>query len=219
MDLPEKLTNVRRATRLLAAYNRRLISILSLVNQALESTPKLGICFVRWDPIHHKAIGQQRTAIFGRWGWDYVPLSYSWFQWSTDGEDRPKQAGAVFVAVQHDIDAYQKPVDGTEPDPTTFGPEEAQVSRLRVWITALVSGSSGDTWSRIDEVIEGAFDDAQQWDAARWEVPTAALSATPAGSVIRYVGWEVQMDTIASEHDVDTLLLTPLRQHLADIMK
>jgi hypothetical protein len=220
MDLPVKLVNVRRATWLLAAYNRRLMSILTLVNQAAVQAPKVGLKFLRWDPAHNRAIGNQTTSPFGRWGWDYLPLSYSIFRWTTKGEPAPDGPGSMFLGLGHWMDsAYGRTPDPAEPDPSTFGSAEDQRTIITVWLLAVTSGTTTDTWDAIRGVVKTAFEPHERTDGVVKDVPIGSLPGAGAGTVIRYVGWEVAVEEIASEQHVDTLILEPLRKNLIAIFQ
>jgi hypothetical protein len=217
MDLPEKLTNVRRATRLLAAYYRRVMSVLTLINQANEAIPVVALKFTRWDPAHTDPIGKQTTSPFGRWGWDFLPLSYSTFRWSTEGALTPVRPGSAFVGIWHEVDDGYTSSGADEPDPTTFGAAEAQRTRLYVWILALKSGTTTDTWDAIGKVAENAFNAAEQSDGAVRDVPIGSVGGTMPGTVIRYLGWEVPIEAIGTEQDVEVLILQRLRQAIAAV--
>ena len=119
MDLSEQHVNVRKATRVLAGYYRRLLHVLASVERTLEEASSLRLSFLRWDGIHHENVGRQTTDPVSRWGWDFLPLSWAWFRWTTDGKPHPIGPGSAIVAVQHEVDSGYRQ-DGTEPDPMAF---------------------------------------------------------------------------------------------------
>jgi hypothetical protein len=220
MDLNEKIVNVRRATRLLASYNRRLMSILTLVNQTTESADKVALKFQMSAPFYHRPMGKQTTSPIGRWGWDYLPLSYAWFRWSTNGKAVPDGPHPVAVTLLHNVDdGYVTSDDQDEPDPSTFGPAEDHRTMIYVTIVAVTSGSSTDSWPSIGQVIVDRFAGHEQLDGVVKDVPTSSLPGTAAGAVVRYVGWEIPVESVASEQDVETLILEPLRKYLIAIFQ
>jgi len=221
MDLTTKLINVRRATRLLAAYNRRLLGLLSMVDGTLSNTSKLRLKHNRWEPVYHRKIGRQTTAPFGRWGWDYLPLSWMWMRWTTDGKDTPVRKQSTVVSVQHVADtgysAAHEKADG-EPTPEDFVPVDQTKTELWIWVIAVL-GRSEDRWNTIEEHTEEMLEWEQQLNHQIHTVSVDALESTPAGTELRYVGWKVDVSALETEDDVDTHVLAPIRQALTDIYK
>lgn len=213
MDLPEKLTNVRRATRLLAAYHRRLLAIGAAVDAATRALGDGRTRFVEWRPTHHRPIGNQTSSPFDRWGWDFVPLMDAWFWWTTDGRRSPVGPGSLSVMLWHQGDSgYRR--GGGEPDPVGFDPAEQSTTTLSVHVFALAAGPCGADWDAIDKKF--GSDDVS---GAVRECAPAGLDGTGPGTVIRYVGWRVSVADLATETDVEVRLLKPLRDHLAALMQ
>jgi len=217
MELPAKLANVRRATRLLAAYNRRLIGLLSMVDGSLNSLSKLRMKHYRWDPVYHRAIGRQTTPIFSRWGWDYGPLSWMWMRWTTDGKDTPNRKQSTMVAVQHMVDTGYTRGEG-EPSPNDFADADETRTELWVWVIA-VAGKTSDTWDVIRNHIDETLGEEKHFDNVMHQVGTDELEGTPAGTELRYIGWKIDISALATEADVEREVLAPLRQALTDIFK
>lgn len=219
MELNEKLIHVRQGTRLLAAYYRRIVDILGLVQATLDGKTKLGLRFRRWEPWHTESIGKQTVSPVGRWGWDFVPLADAWFVWSTDKRDTPVGAGSVAVQVDHVTDTgFAVPEDETEPDPSTFRPSSECSTVLRIYVYALVRGACADSWDRIYHVNQDADDARDLHDGRVHVVPTDALAGASADALIRYVGWEVSLADLATEKDVEDRVTRVLEGHLDTIV-
>jgi len=219
VDLNEKMQNVRRASRLLAAYYRRVMTILGMVERTLEEKKKLRLKLHYWSSAEHRDIGRQSTNPVGRWGWDFLVLQNTWFRWSTDGKSRPGKAGSVQVYLRHVTDdAYQKPDDGTEPDPATFAPVDQAQSWIYLYACALVRGSCSDSWDRCDEVFQGTANDADDWSGNIVVVQSDGLENASADILVHYIGWRVPMTDLQTEDDVDSKLLQPLREALDKIV-
>ena len=115
MDLSEKMVNVRRATRLLASYYRRLIDIMAMVEGVLVEQPKLNLTFRRWGSTYHHNIGYQTKSPVGRWGWDFLPLQDAWFDYTSGGQRVPDGKGNLYVCLQHITDSvYEKNEDESD---------------------------------------------------------------------------------------------------------
>lgn len=215
MDVTEKLLNVRRATRLLASYYRRVVDIVTLVDRTLESQARFRTKFLRWDAHHHRHIGQQTTSVVGRWGWDFLPVQDATFQWTTDGSKFPAGPGSVFVNIWHQSDdGYAKREDEGEPVPTDFAPVEETETRLYVFLYAVASGDSNDRWSTIERVASEAVDESDWWNQSLHRIPTDALDGADPGTQIRYMGWRIPMSALETQDAVEQQLLAPLRQAL-----
>jgi hypothetical protein len=216
VDLNEKLLNVRYATRLLASYYRRLMTVLGVVDRELVTASHARLRFVRWDPTHHEAIGKQTAAPFGRWGWDFLPLMDASFCWSTDGRTAPTGPGSAAVFVWHQSDTGYASGEG-EPDPTAFLPAEEADTELMVYAYALVSGGCAAPWSAIDERFDAEHDMGFDFGEPR-AVPTDGLTGVEPGTVVRYVGWSVRLADLGSEADVEARVLAPLRERLERLL-
>lgn len=71
-ELNNALADVRRAYRLVHAYQRRVSDLMTQVDQTLSAT---GLSFVQWRPLFNKASPRTSTPFFsgGRWAWDMLP--------------------------------------------------------------------------------------------------------------------------------------------------
>ena len=219
MELKEKMQNVRRASRLLAAYYRRVMTILGKVERTAEEKKKLRLKLNYWSSTHHSNIGNQSKNPVGRWGWDFLVLQDVWFRWTTDGKGNPSKAGSVVLYFQHVTDdAYEKPDDGTEPDPSAFASADSAESWVQVYAYALVRGACSSSWQDIDALFEDVADEESEWSGDIVGMPTDGLESPSADILIQYVGWRVPMTDLATEDDVEALILQPLREALDRIV-
>lgn len=171
-DLNERLLNVRRATRLLASYYRRVLDIAKLLETALVDHDGT-IAWLGWSAAHYKNVGQKRVNITQRWAWDQLPFAFSYLEWSTEGGSSPANSGDVFVALQSVTDSgFSKPGGGAEPDPVDFEPAESASTYLQVCVIGLANGaceaSWDDIWNQVaDEVHDKTRIDPQdEWAAS-----------------------------------------------------
>lgn len=215
MDLSEKMLNVRRATRLLASYYRRVMTILGMVERTLEQQKKLKLKFHRWSSIHHRDMGKQSTNPLGRWGWDFLPLQDAYFMWTTGGGVQPLKTGSVVVFVQHESDdGYEKPDDGTEPDPSEFKAAEKAESWFYVYAYGLARGKCANSWWEVAEVGDEAVADDEDWSGNVCVFEADALDGLSVDGVLQYWGLKVPMSELALEADVEVKIIAPLVEAL-----
>jgi len=219
MDVNEKLVNVRRATRLLASYYRRVVDIITLLDSTLESQARFKLKFLRWDATHHRHIGQQTTSVLGRWGWDFLPIQDATFQWTTGGKKSPTGPGSVYVGMWHQTDdAYESRDDETEPVAHEFRPAAESKTLIHVYVFGVVQGDTPDRWHAVESLGWRSLADSECWDHQLHEVPVDALDEADPGTQIRYLGWRIPMAELETEDDVEARILAPLRTALDQIV-
>lgn len=213
MDLNEKLVNVRRAVRLLAGYHARLLDLLQMAHGELEAVPGARMRFERWEPVHHAHVDRSTKNPLGRWGWDFVPLQNTYFQWTTDGAERPVPGRNLAVVIQHLADTGYTPGPGHRgPDPATFREAAECDTVLQIIAYGLVRGTFSGTWLELDDALVKVAPESQLWDGEVHMYRQADLAPLAADAVLRNVGWEVSLRELATEQEVVDRLLEPLRR-------
>ncbi len=126
LDLKAALTDVRRAFRLIYAYQRRVSDILAEVSAALDAN---GLKFFEWSPHLFGPPARSGTEFFraDRWAWDMMPGYSPRCEWRSE---------AVAVSVRRVVlvvraDSGFRTQYG-EPDPQDFVSVEDATSDLRV---------------------------------------------------------------------------------------
>lgn len=223
MDLTEKLANVRRAGRLVAAYNRRVMSILGIVERTLEQQPQLGLAFNKWSSTHFNNIGKQTTAVVGRWGWDFLNLYDAWFRWTRDGKTERVVGGAkersVSARIRHIMDDGFARGDGTEPDPRDFVDADQAGSWLEIELLCVLRGTSDDTWDQLEAARATALDAGEErWSGDVVTVPIDGVSNPSAEFAMQHVGWRVPMSDVDSAESVAEQVETRLSNALERIV-
>lgn len=160
-DIHELLVGVRRAQRLLAAYNRRLLDMAKLLHRAVAEEHD-GLEFRQYWPANYAAPGKAgeksgRWDPTQHWAWDGFPMAFVHLEWATRKNPRK---GAFNLGLKHDIDSgFHKRGIG-EPDPSSFPPAEECASKLSVWVIAVQDRTPGqedwdDLYDGIPEVQSG----------------------------------------------------------------
>ncbi len=218
MDIHEKLINVRRANRLLAAYYRRVMTILRMVDRTLEEQRKPTMKFHYWSATHHRDIGRQSTNPIGRWGWDFLTLEDAWFLWTPHGKPTPTATGDLAVFFQHVTDdGYAKVGDSTEPDPTAFRPAEECETFIRIWLYGVARGTCDNYWHRMDENIEASIDDETFFNGMVHQIERSLLKNPSGDALAQCMGWRVSMADLETEDAVQAKIIEPLRAALDTI--
>jgi hypothetical protein len=207
MELIEKLTNVRRAARLIAAYNRRVMTILGTIERQLQQQQQLGLAFNKWSSTHFSNIGKQTTAVVGRWGWDFINLYDAWFRWTRDGRTDPvvsrsKTRLPVAVRVRHIMDDGYSPTDGTEPDPRSFEDAEKSGSWFEIELLCIRRGSSDDGWDKLEAARDAALSEDVRWSGEVVAVSVDDVSNASTDFAIQHIGWRVSMAELDSAESV-----------------
>ena len=139
--------NIRKAHRYVVAYQKRMLDALSQVDAGLTD---LGFTFRKWGCIHHSVPCRPGTRPFGNyWTWDFVPFHAAVFEWGYFTDDE-KQAGNVFVFVEHVADtAFETHMesDRGEPDPLKFADGEGETLFRAHWVK-LLQRASDEEWRK-----------------------------------------------------------------------
>ena len=130
-DLTPAMENVRRAYRVVAAYQRRTFSTIKLIEAKF---PEVG--FYYWTPRLYKQPPQRASSPVDRWGWDGLPFydfSILYTERELDDGYRPLRGRWMLdVHVQSDS-GYDDETSG-EPNGETF--DAAEDSETNLSLTA-----------------------------------------------------------------------------------
>lgn len=168
LDLPAALEDVRRAYRLVYAYQRRIQDLLTVIDRHLT---KAGLPFVQWAPLFFRAPVRSRKKFFERkWAWDLLPAYAFWCAWETP-KDSKALSRRVALSVVADTGFPEGPA--SEPDPDRF-PGAAE-SRSQLQLSLFSSDAARIDWDHAwplfaglgDEVLYGAQDRFVEFKGAR----------------------------------------------------
>ena len=159
LDLAAALTDVRRAYRLIYAYQRRVSDLLQEVSSTLGAR---GLEFYWWEANLFGGVGRGGTPFFaaGRWAWDMLPGYAPHCDWrSAAGPDQRR----VVVVIRADTGFLAKQ---GEPDPATFAQVEASRSELQIFLCRATGGTLApdaynawdQTWADAWETVKGLGD-------------------------------------------------------------
>ncbi len=214
MTIDELLLNVRRAIRLLATYNKRVLDIVRLVERMLEAEPDGRFKF-RWLDPASDAPGKRSTNPLGYDEWAFLPFADVSFEWSTDKKNTPEEPGSVNVFVRFVADsAYMESDDG---DPAEFPAAEECESRLEIRVLGLARGSCQESWDALFDAADegGGFEQ-------RMGNPVEALALgdldTSDDALVYLKDWRVPLALLTSEEAVEEQILNPLRTALREVV-
>lgn len=193
-ELARTLADVRRASRLLVAYQRRMNEVFYRVHLALQAR---GLEHRWWGSDRHRTPARSHVLQFapGKWAWDMFPGLSLAAEWSTGGP----AVRRVYLALDTDT-GFEKPASGGEPDPTCFSlaPDDAR-TRLRAGL--YTADRADPPWVQIrvhalEHRWHRAVDQEIDWDWQGWR------------GTYRYL--EVPAEALVSGDAVDRLLVQPL---------
>lgn len=144
-DLAGALTDVRRAWRLVYAYQRRLNDLLAVVDARLVAR-KFG--FEGWRPTWYSPPPRTGTPFFraGTWAWDMLPGYRCYVEWTR----ATGSGGTQRVVIDASADSGFRKAGG-EPDPGEFAPVEESESVLWIglWTATTRTPDWGAAWTAI----------------------------------------------------------------------
>ena len=197
LDLPAALTDVRRAYRLVHAYQRRMLDLLQKVDEILAEG---GLEFVRWDPLSYARPCRSGTPVFrrGQWAWDLLPGYRFHCQWEAGPTDI---TGSRKVSVQPVADTgFEK--SGREPEPGEFrGVDDCGTQMwIGLWATDSDEPKWGSAWTAAQEVVT-------PHDGEAHDVEVEGVSYT-------YQYLHVDVASLTDPEATEGMLFTPLREWL-----
>lgn len=136
-DLSGALVEVRKAYRLIHAYQRRLWDLLSAIDDTVSSSLE----FKRWRPTHHWPPPKSQTRFFKeRWAWDFLPAYDIGCRW--EGVATDAGARMIFVIARADT-GYQHDKGEQE---GSFPAAEECATELHIGLWA--ASSTKQEWSK-----------------------------------------------------------------------
>jgi hypothetical protein len=191
IDLRAALADVRRAYRLVYAYQRRVFDLFGAVAEPLESN---GFEFDRWEPTLFAMPGRHFYKP-DRWAWDFLPGYNLWAAWN---RARAGDHRRVVLALDSDTGFDRK---RGEPDPADFIPAEKSQSEL---VVSLVRSEATVSWERLN----AAFATLPSSDEG------ADQELELGGTLCRVRRFRLDLSELIDEATVDRRLLVPVRHWL-----
>lgn len=147
-ELSDALADVRRAYRLVYAYQRRVFDLMAEVDGTLTEQ---GLAFVKWSPLFNHAPPAAKTPFFKkRWAWDMLPGWAVSCRWEDPKLVKGLQRRLVFQSVADTGRKY----DGAEPDPVDFDEVTQCRSELRIgrWTTSAKAPDWAVAWEKVSAI-------------------------------------------------------------------
>ncbi|MEW9305460.1 hypothetical protein [Labrys neptuniae] len=141
-SLADALTDVRKAYRLLWAYQKRVFDVVRLIVSEFDD-----MGFYYWQTMHADRPCNSGTNPLARWTWDMLPMLEASYLFLPSGVDRNStMPGTWMLEVHVESDSgFEDPHDGTEPNPEQF--KDAALSKSKVSIYAwYCTGQTNLNW-------------------------------------------------------------------------
>jgi hypothetical protein len=158
-DLAAALTDVRRAYRLVYAYQRRMNDLVAEIDAALTQD---GLEFELWRPVFNAPPPRSGTPYFrGRWAWDMLPGYATQVHWCDPTGKKGRRRRVVLQAVVDSGATF----DAAEPDPADFEAADACESQLRIglWTTTATQPTWDAAWAAVS-ARDAYWDGVQEVD-------------------------------------------------------
>lgn len=200
-DVAQALVQVRRAYRLVWAYQRRLLDLLEAFGASLkERHPQLQ--FFSREPVGYSQPPRgdvDPTA--GYWSWNFLPFYRCDLSWVTSSKVEP---GALFVGVTHYADTGYPPGARSEPDALQFPAAEQCSTWIHPYVMSVgASVPKGiSTWLSLIEAI-GSTGEGKEWDHH-------IVEPCVFGKRVAYSGLPIHAEDLASPELVKQRLTQPV---------
>lgn len=146
-ELTEALADVRKAYRLIWAYQRRMMDLIQVIADDFE-----GLQFYAWSPLHTRRPTQLTSnPLKGKWAWDMVPFYKVSFLYKPEGASPHDLAeGDWLLEIHLDSDTAGFEAQRGEPDAGKFPDADTSRSTLSliVWqcTEAIKANWANDVW-------------------------------------------------------------------------
>jgi hypothetical protein len=191
-ELKAALTDVRRAYRLVYAYQRRVFDLAGAIAEPLEAA---GFEFEHWEPTLFATPGKSFYKP-DKWAWDFLP-AYSFR--STWNRFRPSDVRRASLTIVADTGFEKK---RAEPDPADFVPPEKALSEL--WLN-LWRSEVTPPWEKTVAALASAGEIA---DGQEHKLDVGGVAC-------QFRRLRVDLSDLLEEATVDKRLLQPVRQWLS----
>ncbi|KQU93897.1 hypothetical protein [Devosia sp. Root105] len=150
-DLGSTLVDVRRAYRLVWAYQRRVMDVVQFISSNFQNHE-----FYAWTPLKFNGSPQLTTNILRRWAWDGLSLYKASIFFRPVGADPDKLVkDQWYLEVHIDSDTVEFPEGKAEPDASKF-PDVTTTRSKIVLIAWLNTGAARANWYH------------QMWNTSEW---------------------------------------------------
>ena len=167
-ELAATLVEVRRAARLVVAWQQRVNEVFFRVHRTLEDQ---GLHLQWWGPNRYKALESASRPQFAphKWAWDLFPGLTLAADWATPAAPVRR----VYLALDTDTALIGAQDGGQEPDPTTFAPVDGPDARTELWLGLYTADHADPPWGPIRtatlaERWRDALDRDIPWTHDRW---------------------------------------------------
>ena len=214
VELAHQFVEVRRAYRLVHAYQRRLLDLLRVVGDRVRGAHP-ALKFGMWVPVGYSAPPRSDVdPTRDKWAWDFLPLYRFQLDWRTD--DKP-ESGALLVGLRHEADTGYGTTGPGEPDALKFHEESPPTAlfstTLRAYVIAIGDGDpQAASWGEVSATLREKGEVRQlteDGEAAKVGRIGAALACTES--------FTVQAEWLATPEKAGELLVTPLLEMIADV--
>jgi len=135
LEMQAALVDVRKAYRLVWAYQRRLFDIVKATTDEFED-----MGFYYWQTIHTARPANSGSSPFSRWAWDMLPMrraSFLFLNGSTERNLARKGQWMLELHLNSDT-GFPVPPINSEPDAADFTPADQCSSELTIcaWLCA-----------------------------------------------------------------------------------
>lgn len=142
-DLKMALADVRRAYRLVAAYQRRMLNASRILARSFEN-----MRFYFWAPHHYDPPPRRDTNLVEKWSWDGLPYyAFSIFYLENGADHNHQKPGEWMLEINFEADtAFDGNGNGNDPDPAEFKDVRDSESVLRICAWLCKVGQKDGNW-------------------------------------------------------------------------
>jgi hypothetical protein len=150
--LRSALTDVRKAYRLVYAYQRRLWDLLRTLDDVLR---KGGLEFHRWSPVRFWPPPKASTPFFAdRSPWDFLPAYKLQCEWQGRDADAHTTRRVSIVAT---ADTGGEGRSAADPDPSSF--DRADDTRTDLWVDLWTASTASPNWDAAERRVDSGKSD------------------------------------------------------------
>lgn len=193
-QLLEALTDVRKAYRLVYAYQRRLFDLMNYLDKELIRSH---IAFEEWDSAKYRFPSKARSSPVYRdcWAWDLIPGYWPRFSFQSQG-----RSPHVYIDIEVPVDSGFSERVG-EPDPSNFIEASEAKSELwaEVWTATAPLANRTDAYGKLVDKHAAATLDGGE-----------TVRQDLGGNIVSYTLLRVDLAELADETAVREKLVEPL---------